>query len=530
MTHPFATRYAAVLLSFASTAGAQATPVPAPPAPVVVNHVQINRANVFEAAENLSWYAKAMNTLHIVTRERVIARELLLASGVPYDSSTGAESARNLRNLGIFRDVTVDTIRSDSGLTAVVNTYDSWSTQPYTMFKTVGTEVTWGIGLTEKNLLGLNVGATFRYVKDPDRSTNSFAVKLPRFWNDRVGIGGSYETLSDGQRGRVVVDAPFRSLSGKYMSRTEFNLGDENVLQFFNGEEEASDTVRHLYSKAKTNYGWAKRASKDGYLRYIASAQFRIEDYLPLIGDPPDRTFFGEAEFAIETSTPNFEVIRGYRSLGAPEDVDLSTTVRVGAWIAPPWGYEGWGIGPAINATTGLKLPKGFATARLTASALLSGEGIDSGSVTGAIVLALQHAERHSFVFGINGGVDKNPYPGEEFDLGSSIGPRGFPLHAFTGDRMFFVTSEYRVVTHPDIAGLVAVGVAAFVDYGAAWYNGSSYRSGTDYGVGLRLGSIRASSGGKQTRLDLVRRMKNDALPSSWVLVVGSGFVFDKAR
>jgi hemolysin activation/secretion protein len=124
----------------------------------------------------------------------------------------------------------------------------------------------------------------------------------------------------------------------------------------------------------------------------------------------------------------------------------------------------------------------------------------------------------------------KDPYPGEEFDLGFSFGPRGFPAHAFTGDRAFFATAEYRYVIIENLGGLVAIGAAGFADYGGAWYSGSPRRSGTDVGVGLRLGSTRSSSGGAAARIDFARRFANDVLPAGWVLAVGTGFAFDRPR
>ena len=69
----------------------------------VVAAVQIHRENVFDRAESSSWVFRAANTLHIVTREHVVQRELLIPVGAPFDSATATETARNLRKIGIFR-------------------------------------------------------------------------------------------------------------------------------------------------------------------------------------------------------------------------------------------------------------------------------------------------------------------------------------------------------------------------------------------------------------------------------------------
>jgi len=72
------------------------------------------------------------------------------------------------------------------------------------------------------------------------------------------------------------------------------------------------------------------------------------------------------------------------------------------------------------------------------------------------------------------------------------------------------------------VVGL-GIGVAGFVDHGGAWFRGQDRRSGTDAGVGLRIGSIR-SAGSIVGRLDLAYRFENDREPGGWVLSLGRGF------
>jgi hypothetical protein len=119
----------------------------------------------------------------------------------------------------------------------------------------------------------------------------------------------------------------------------------------------------------------------------------------------------------------------------------------------------------------------------------------------------------------------KDPVPGAEFDLGLGVGPRAFRSHAFTGDRSYFVTAEYRLTLLEDFLGMIGLGVAGFVDHGGAWYAGSPRRTGWDAGVGLRLGASR-STDTEALRFDLARRFGNDAEGPGWVVTVGKGFVF----
>jgi len=238
---------------------------------------------------------------------------------------------------------------------------------------------------------------------------------------------------------------------------------------------------------------------------------------------------FGDAELSVEASRAHFAVAYGFRNLAGPEDIDLSATVRVGMWVTPSaWGYERGGIGPTLALHAGRAFPNGFATADVRASSRITPGGLDSGTVTAASVLMWQPVLRHSVVVGTFGGLEHRARPDDEFDLGLTFGPRGFPLHAFTGNRAFFTTAEYRWVAVPELAGLAAMALATFVDYGGAWYSGSPVRAGADAGAGIRFGSTRSSSGKGATRIDVARRFADGVFPAEWVVAVGTGLPFDR--
>jgi hypothetical protein len=524
----------AMACTFAPVYGAAQTPqspVPARGNTATVATVQVRREDIFDRSDSASWIARGANLLHVVTKPNVVNRELLIREGQPYDSVTAAETARNLRKLGIFREVSVDSVRGSSGLVEHVTTRDSWTTQPYVSFKSTGDQVTWGVGIAEKNLLGYQTKISLRYTKDPDRSTTQVEVNVPRVLWNRVGFTGVTNELSDGRNARVTVSSPFLSLSSRGAVTLELRHNDEDVLRFFEGEDEASDTTRHTLWKGNLNGAWASRASPLGFVRLGGTLQLRREDYAKVPLPQGDQPSFGEFEVGVDLSRSNFLVAREFRSLGPEEDVDLSPTLHVGVWFAPTvWGYERGGVGPSLTAHAGWTLPYGFTTVDLRGSSLFTSKGLDSGSVATQVTMALRPAPRHSVIANVSGGMQKNGYPGEEFDLGLTFGPRSYPIHAFTGDRAFFTMAEYRWVAIPDVLklGLLTLGVAAFADYGGAWYDGSPKRTGKDWGVGLRFGGMRAASGKGATRIDVARRYANDAVTSQWVLAIGTGFPFEK--
>ena len=104
---------------------------------MIIHGVHLDRRDIFDPQEQ-SWIARLANKLHFQTQPAVIQRELLFRTGKPYDSALVAESERNLRALGIFRRVQIDSIRTSRGLTLRVLAKDGWSTQADWRFRSTG--------------------------------------------------------------------------------------------------------------------------------------------------------------------------------------------------------------------------------------------------------------------------------------------------------------------------------------------------------------------------------------------------------
>src|SRR5690606_23232320 len=135
-----------IRLSAQSSHASDGSASPPPPSPTeesrasTIRAIELNRRDIFDPEEQ-AWYAKVANALHIQTRAHTIRRELLLRPGQPYDSALVAESERNLRALGVFRRVLIDSVRTDSGLVLKVTTKDGWSTKADWRFRSAGGDV-----------------------------------------------------------------------------------------------------------------------------------------------------------------------------------------------------------------------------------------------------------------------------------------------------------------------------------------------------------------------------------------------------
>lgn len=495
--------------------------------PRTISLVLIERENVFGRGEAQDFASRLVNRMHATTRLATIRRELLFHPGEPFDSAKVAESERNLRRLGVFRAVAIDTVHQGEGVVVRVRTADGWSTKPEFRFRSSGDQVIYTLSLQEENLLGTASQAGIRYRKTPDRSSVLLHFRRPRLVAGRIGIDLQYDDRTDGRAYYAQVSQPFFSLSSPFAFRADIDHREERILRYYAGEPVAQDTLQRRYTLAGAAASWAITAGTQGYLRWGVQGQLRREDYVPqgVSGPVPEHWTAAVGPY-LHWRRARFVVARGFRGVGRAEDIDVSTSVLGGVLLAPrALGYEADGLGAFFSGRTGGVARNSFGYLDLTSTAMFSAAGVDSASIHAAVTWSWQPGPKHFGIVHGAVGAQHNPRPGQEFDLGLGLGPRASRIHAFTGDRAFFTSAEYRYSVADDIYQLATLGVAAFVDYGGAWYHGDPMRSAVQAGIGLRIASVR-SPGVEALRLDLARRFANGSEPAGWSIVVGKGFPF----
>ena len=98
-----------------------------------IGEIVIERENVFDPSnpkEN-NWLYRFANRVHIVTRDKVVRKQLLIASGDDYSKRLSDESERILRKNRYLYDVDIVPIRYENGVVDLeVKTRDLWSLMP----------------------------------------------------------------------------------------------------------------------------------------------------------------------------------------------------------------------------------------------------------------------------------------------------------------------------------------------------------------------------------------------------------------
>jgi hypothetical protein len=492
-----------------------------------VDTIIVRTHDIFDDAEaEANGLFRVVNAIRFRTRPQIVRWELLFRAGEPYDAQKVAETERNLRALGIFRAVTIDTVRVGGRLAVVVETRDGWSTQLQLNGKSTGGEFTWSAGLVETNFLGTGATAGAVYRDDADRTAWTLRGRINRPFGSRGRVDALYDNRSDGEVGAWVVGVPYRALADRRALELVGEVGRLRVLQFRDGAR--WDSVERRVSLHRLHVSAAPVASPYGYLRVFAAGQIKREEHVGYPGPGgviPD-SLSGTVGVGAEGLKPRFAVVTHYNGFAREEDVDLSTRVRVSLWAAPRgWGYARGGVGPVIEARSGLAAGRTILRVRLEANGLITADELDSARVRGSVTVVGRYLPRQATVFHVQGESRRRLPPGSEIDLGHGLGPRAFRSHAFTGTRGAWGTLEHRWFAWDELAGLLGVGFVGFLDYGGAWYTDQPARHGGDTGIGLLIGATRAS-GTNVGRVDLSYRFGEGWTGGRWLISAGRSVIY----
>jgi hypothetical protein len=478
--------------------GVVAAGAAAPLAAQTIDTIVVDNRTIFEPLGDAPGIVERLgDALHVRTRASVIRRTLFFDQGDPYDSARVLESERALRGLQVFRDVRLDTMSVDGKFAVKVTTADGWSTRPQVGFASAAGDVSWDVGVVERNLFGTAMHVTADYRKTPDRSQLTLAYQAPGFLLRRAQLVTAYEDLSDGAFGAWYYGVPFYETSAKASLATYGQAGTLRVLRFRDGY--LADSVQQRVASIGLTGGIALSATEHGYARLRMFARWRRENFRPYAAAAADSQSFA-AGAGLELGRTRFGVVEGLDQYARREDVDVSQRLWVGLWAAPrAFGYAPGraGVGSEIQAQLGTAWRDGFAWLRLNADGLIAASGLDSGRVEGGVTAMTQRFRRQTLILHAEGGAARRVAPGTEFDLWLwENGPRAFGAHAFTGTRRYWVVAEDRFLVAPDFLGLFGVGLAPFAEWGGAWYPDERPRAGGDVGLALRVGSTRSTRGG----------------------------------
>jgi outer membrane protein assembly factor BamA len=481
----------------------------------IIRNILINPKNVFDPGipgEN-KWPYTWANFVHITTHAGVIRHELLVKPGQPADPEAVAESERLLRSLSFIREARIRTVPvGDGRVDLIVETHDSWTTEPQVNFGMEGEKNHKSAGFLEENFLGYGKTVSYFYRDNPEGVSHEYGYADPQLLHTRFRLNSQYVDTPSGDQEKLNLTRPFYSLTTRTAGGASWGheLGTSDIIT--NGvktseyRREHHDADIFLGARVNNNPDNVHRLS----LRYAYQTDYFTPTQLTIPGTlPANRTIGGpgpvwdwvQNDFIKETFVDRVERV---------EDINLGNQMQVsGVYAAralgstddsvPFAGAHQFGFG---NEGDSFALASYGTTGRYTINAANhQGESKLSNTLYFVNANYYKHLPTEfpftAVVHGESGYV-QNMNLDNQLELGGDTGLRGFKSTAFTGNKTILMNLEGRAYYPHEILHLAYLGGACFVDAGQAQPEGSPFTEKdmhASVGFGLRIALTRSTSG-----------------------------------
>ena len=496
----------------------------------IIKSINIERKNVFANGEDdLPFYYRWANSLHIRTRKSVIEGELLFEVGEPLVIEKVVESARNIRLRKFIGEVIITgSPGSDDGVDITVTTHDNWTTKVAVFLETAGDNYEYGASVAEDNLLGYGrIIQLTGIISDDDDGYTVF------FNDDRVGRtrwSGSFLYSRFTLSNTVLFSAirPQYSLDVPYGIYAIFGRTDGTARLFSGGEEffRYNRLLNNIDLESVYSIGREKRLNLYAFYNYedYDYSEYYYNTPLNDILIPSDekRSY---PSLGIGGSLTKYDLVRYLDEAGTPEDLTPggSAKVIIGRSV-PEFGADFVGTRTIVSSNF---LARPFGPVFIKGADLVEwwyrkgrSERIRHLS---ELMFYYKTAETQVFAVRAFTNFAWRERPAYQAILGGANGLRGYSSHELEGNRLALGNMEYRFYTPLEIL-TVRIGGALFFDIGEVWKNGETIRFDnlkSDVGVGLRFGLTKSSTS-RVLRFDIARTLTED----NYYISLGTGMVF----
>ena len=494
-----------------------------------IGRIDVIRHEIFdEQPHGLSWPFRLASRLHVLTREKVIRRELLLGPGDCLDDEALAQTERNLRRLGFLRDARVETRPEESAgqgtVDVRVSSFDTWSTVPELRLAKVGNRLVWTLGLSEKNLLGGGQHVEVSRRSDMDRDQTVFSFRDPRLGGSHVRAAASFSDRSDGRQAELDLGRPFFALSTGWSFRTRVEAFDQLDPVYASAERVAD--LRHVARWLELEGARAVRRTEAGAWRLHLAYRNRRDEVAG------DLRRFGILEAGLSLVEHRFQRLTHVNRFERAEDFNLGHQFSTALAVSTrDLGGERRNVFfLSLSERKGLDLGPGR---------FLLGELVWRGrhrrgrwenAVGEARLGGLSRLSRRGLVLAtVRYRHGTNLDPEVQLTLGAQNGLSGYPVHQWVGSRSLLLATEARLFVADDVKQLASFALAAFAATGYAWPERRAVALRDlrgDVGLGLLVGRNRLSTSQSVVRFDLAYAFNPAPGRGRWLLSIGSQFEF----
>ena len=465
---------------------------------------------------------KLLNSLHFVSRDFVIRRQMLLEVGEPYQKILADETARNMRaNMPL--QVSLVIIVPVKGKTPdkvglLVITKDIWSLRlSFDVAVTPGGVESLLIVPQETNLFGWHHTAQTRFQYQPETYTFGVAYKVPRFGTTWIGASTGATVTINRRSGEA--EGAGLSLAvgqGLYSTRTEWGWGADTSYavgisrRYVNARVATFDsqTTKNILDNIPTEFKSKSYGASVGVTRSFGWG-FKNNFNLSLNASSSEVTTFDLARFnpaaaadfvdrfvpvgetrvypSLTWATFSNDYLRtlDISTLSLQEDFRLGHDISASVYpVRKAFGSTRDLIGYSAHAGYGVPLGDGLAAASVTSSMENADGVLSDASVSGALTTVTPRFGFGRIVMSTSFVNRYRNYLRGRTITGGDDRLRGYPSNFFFGKDAVFYNIELRTTSVELLK--CAFGAVAFFDAGDAAQGFDMLHAKQSVGFGVR--------------------------------------------
>lgn len=479
--------------------------------------IKIVRDEVFVDGEVFPTW---LNIFHARTRERIVQRELLFATGDAYEDDRAEESMRNLRGMGIFAQVRIVAVQTDdpNEVGMVVHTRDLWSLRLESAFNLSSQLNSLDIALVERNLGGIGHYSGLGFAMRPDTFSLSETYNVRRVFGstlrlfERGGVIFNREaTRPEGGFGRFSFGKPYYTIAQSNSFGISAGYSARVRRQLVNGEPlawtptGASDPAglriwnqRELDSQVSYSLrrGHRLRHTVDVYMffnaeHYDPNGETGIDETMHAAFReqvlPPDRREIGPG-ISYSLFLPEYRTYTNLDTFGLSENVRLGPDLDL-AVSAPLTALGSYKEARIANAS--LAWTWGLGDGLLTVRGGVRGRWQDATFLDQRLTASIRGATPMMgyvrLVARARASLRWNDTGKTLITLGSDGGLRGYPADYLSGYGAHLINTNVELRTKPISWRGILGGLIAFYDTGAVFTSFADMRFSHAVGMGVRV-------------------------------------------
>ncbi len=470
-----------------------------------IRNIRFQQMTIFDPNnpdENNKLYL-LLNKLHVKTRTKVVASQLLFKIGDKVNHKRLEETARNLRTRRYLTNAYVlpEKVCGDS-VDVVVITQDAWAIEPQVSFSHKSSDSQTGFAISDANVFGTGNSFKIGYNESELRSAVSYELSNPYFLNKQIAVRLVYQDTSDGRNSLVSVARPFYSLDSPWASGLQ--ISDLSQIEEVRSRGEVINTFSHQAINNEIYYGKATDINHDFTQRWLVGFTHEEDTFsadIDTLQPIPqrDKAVYPWVEYQYLQN--KYGVFKNVNQIQRPEDIAMGQTMSFRL------GFAGTAFGnqdDVLRYKANYSNIIDFADRHLLEFELgldgrqhLKFDELDPNIFTSSVAYHYLQDEKNRWFARVEFGAGESLPQYKQLTVGDITGLRGYPTDYLRGDRRYVVTLERRYFSDIHLFNLMRLGGVVFFDAGKAWGLPDEPKAPllSNVGIGLRLSSTKVRIG-----------------------------------